>query len=265
MTLAGAPDGAYDRPPMARVYTGVSDRWHADYELGRPGWPPEVLEVAGFEPTATVLELGAGTGKLTRMLAARFERVVAVEPDEGMRRLFVAPGADLRPGSSDAIPAADASVDGVFIAEAFHVMDGDRALAEVARVLRPKGALVIMWNLPAPEQESPLAAVDQLLRARAPKGLEYDAADLCSARFVSDEWRSPFADAPFAELEEARFPNPQPVDREGVVALAGSMGWVSELSDRERLSLLEEVRSLLPADEYERLWETRVFWTRLAK
>jgi SAM-dependent methyltransferase len=251
---------------MARVYTGVTDRWHDDYELGRPGWPPQVLDVSGLQSSASVLELAAGTGKLTRMLVSRFADVVAVEPDEGMRRLFVrnCPEAELCPGSSDEIPARDRSFDGVFIAEAFHVMDGARALAEVARVLRPGGALVIMWNLPVPPADASLVTVDHLLRERAPEGLDYDAADLCSVRFTSGEWREPFAGAPFGELQEARFPNPQTVGRDGAIALAGSMGWVSELPDDERLSLLDEVRSCLTADKYERLWETRVFWTRLA-
>ncbi len=64
--------------------TGSLDRWPEDYERGRPGWPPEVVDVPGLSPTATVLELGAGTGKLTRLLFSTFGRVVAVEPEEAM-------------------------------------------------------------------------------------------------------------------------------------------------------------------------------------
>ena len=60
---------------MPRVYTGSYDRWHEDYERGRPGWPSEVLDLPGLAPTATVLDLGAGTGKLTRLLVSRFEGV----------------------------------------------------------------------------------------------------------------------------------------------------------------------------------------------
>jgi 16S rRNA A1518/A1519 N6-dimethyltransferase RsmA/KsgA/DIM1 with predicted DNA glycosylase/AP lyase activity len=68
--------------------TGSLDRWPEDYERGRPGWPHEVVDIAGVS-AATVLDLGAGTGKLTRVLTARFERVIAVEPAEAMRRLLV--------------------------------------------------------------------------------------------------------------------------------------------------------------------------------
>jgi len=69
---------------------GILDRWPEDYERGRPGWPPEVVDIPGLPSAATVLELGAGTGKLTRLLVSTFDRVVAVEPAEAMRRLLVA-------------------------------------------------------------------------------------------------------------------------------------------------------------------------------
>src|SRR5438093_12752975 len=69
---------------------GSLDRWPEDYERGRPGWPPEAVVIPGLPSAATLLELGAGTGKLTRLLVSRFARVVAVEPEEAMRRLLVA-------------------------------------------------------------------------------------------------------------------------------------------------------------------------------
>src|SRR5687767_8528508 len=104
--------------------------WHEDYERGRPGWPLEVLDVGDVPATATVLELGAGTGKLTRLLIGRFGRVIALEPDEAMRALLarLAPGAKLVAGVAEDIPLADASVDAVFAAEAFHAFDGERAV-----------------------------------------------------------------------------------------------------------------------------------------
>lgn len=77
---------------------GSLDRWPEDYERGRPGWPPEVVDLPGLPPTATVLDLGAGTGKLTRLLVPAFGRVVAVEPAEAMRRMLetLCPGARSR-------------------------------------------------------------------------------------------------------------------------------------------------------------------------
>jgi SAM-dependent methyltransferase len=249
---------------VARVYTGVSDRWHADYERGRPGWPREVVSVPGLPPAATVLELGAGTGKLTRLLVAAFAQVLVVEPDPGMSRLLaeLCPEAQLLSGNAEAIPLPDGAADGVFVAEAFHNFDGDRAVVELARVLRLGGALVLLWNVPAGPTEPAIEDAERLLEAHVPGGLDYDPLDLNTRRFASGDWRLPFAGSPFAEFQEVRLPNPQTVDADGLVAFFGSMGWIADLPDAERLPLLAGVRARLPAAEYRRPWETRLFWTR---
>lgn len=258
-----------DPPPGAwRMPAGSLDRWPEDYERGRPGWPPEVADIPGLPSAATVLDLGAGTGKLTRVLVSRFARVISVEPADAMRRLLVAfcPEAEALAGSAEEIPLADASVDAVFAAEAFHRFDGEGALAEIARVLRPRGVLVVMWNLPAGPIEPSIAAVERLLHQRVPDAAElgYDPLDLNPRRYASGEWRLAFAESPFEELQEARLPNPQTVDRDGLVAFLASMGWIADLPDAERLPLLDEMRSLVTAPEYRRPWETHVHWTRLA-
>jgi len=245
---------------------GSLDRWPEDYERGRPGWPPEVVDLTGLPPTATVLDLGAGTGKLTRLLVPAFGRVVAVEPAEAMRRMLetLCPEAEALPGTGQEIPLADASVDAVFAAQAFHWFDDERAVAQIARVLRPRGALVLMWNLPAGPWEPSTAAVEELLAGRGPKPSEvsYDPLDLGGPRYASGEW--PLAESSFEPLQEMRLPNPQTLDRDGLVAFYASMGWLADLPDDERLPLLDEVRSLLTAAEYRRLWETQVHWTRAA-
>jgi SAM-dependent methyltransferase len=246
---------------------GSLDRWPQDYERGRPGWPAGVVDIPGLPSAATVLDLGAGTGKLTRLLVPAFGRVLAVEPAQAMRRLLVTlcPEAEALAGTGDEIPLPDASVDAVFAAEAFHWFDDKRALAEIARVLRPDGALVLMWNLPSAPTEPSIRAVEQLLTERVPKGyLGYDPLDLGGPRYVSGEWHIALAGAPFEPLREARLRNPQTLDREGLVAFFASMGWLADLPDVERLPLLDEVRSLLTASEYRRLWETHFYWTRLA-
>jgi SAM-dependent methyltransferase len=248
---------------------GSLDRWPEDYERGRPGWPPDIVDTPGGLPsTANVLELGAGTGKLTRLLVSRFDRVVAVEPAEAMRHLLVTfcPEVEVLAGTAQEIPLADASVDAVFAAEAFHWFADERSLEEIARVLRPRGALVLMWNLPAGPTEPSIAAVEDLLTERAPDTTEFgaDPLDLNPATYASGRWRDAFARAPFDELREARLPNPQTIDRDDLVAYFASMGWLADLPDAERLPLLDEVRSLLTAGEYGRMWETHVHWTRLA-
>jgi ubiquinone/menaquinone biosynthesis C-methylase UbiE len=116
-----------------------------EYELGRPEWPEEVLDRVvsdlALGPDATVLDLGAGTGKLTRALVPRFARVVAVEPDDAMRAVLeeVVPGADALAGRGDAIPLGDGEVDAVFSAEAFHWFASAESVREIVRVLRPRG------------------------------------------------------------------------------------------------------------------------------
>jgi SAM-dependent methyltransferase len=246
---------------------GSGDRWPDDYERGRPGYPPEVVDLPGLPPASTVLDLGAGTGKLTRLLVTTFGRVVAVEPAEAMRRLLamLCPDAQALAGTAEEIPLADASVDAVFAAEAFHWFDGERALGEITRVLRPQGALVAMWNLPAGPTEPSIADVEQLLSERAPSPdeLGVDPLDLNTTRYAAGEWRLALARTPFEELQEARLVNPQTFDREGLVAFFASMGWIADLPDEDRVPLLDAVRSLLGADEYRRPWETHVCWTQL--
>jgi len=247
--------------------TGSLDRWPDDYERGRPGWPPGAVELVRLPASATVLEVGAGTGKLTRLLIPRFDRVLAVEPAEEMRRLLLAncPETEVVVGSAEQIALADACVDAVFAAEAFHKFDDAHALAEFARVLRRRGTLVLMWNVPAGPTKPSIAAAEEFLSARGPARGEvgYDPLDLCSTRFESGEWRRAFAESPFEELREARVLHTQTVGREGLVAFFASMGWIGDLPDAERLPLLDEVRSLVDADEYLRPWETRVYWTWL--
>jgi SAM-dependent methyltransferase len=247
--------------------TGSLDRWPADYERGRPGWPRAVAEVPGLPSTATALDLGAGTGKLTRMLVPAFEQVIAVEPAEAMRRelLALCPTADVRDGTGQEIPLPNESVDVVFAAEAFHWFYDDQALAEMARVLRPGGGVVLMWNLPAGPWNPSITPVERLLRDRLPQtALGYDPLDLGGPQRLPSDWRGWVAAAGFGPIQDARLPNPQTLDKEGLVAFFASMGWIADLTDDERLPLLDEVRALLTASWYHRLWETQICWTSLA-
>jgi SAM-dependent methyltransferase len=246
---------------------GSGDRWPMDYERGRPGWPTESVRIPGLPPTATVLDLGAGTGKLTRLLVPAFDRVIAVEPADAMRRLLVAlcPEAEALPGTGQDVPLRDASVDAVFAAQSFHWFDEERAVAEISRVLRPGGALVLMWNLPSGPWEPSTARAEEVLIERAPEGdLGYIPLDL-GGPHASSGWRPTVADSPFEPFKATALPNPQALDRDGLVAFFASMGWVANLPDNDRLPLLEKLRSLLTAPQYERLWETHVHWAQLRR
>jgi SAM-dependent methyltransferase len=246
---------------------GSGDGFPEDYERGRPGWPNEAVFL-DLPPTATVLDLGAGTGKLTRLLLNRFDRVVAVEPAEAMRRLLVAlcPQAEACAGHARNIPLTDGSVDAVFAAEAFHWFDDDQSLAEIVRVLRVDAPLILLWNLPAGPWEPSITSAEALLRKRLPEGtLDYDPLDLDGPHRGDGDWRGSFVAAGFEPLRDTRIANPQTLDSDGLVSFFASMGWIADIGDEERLPLLADVRSVLSASEYRRLWTTQVFWTRLLR
>ena len=136
--------------------SGAADRARSfdlaaeEYERTRPGYPAAVLEKLPVPADATVLDLGAGTGKLTRVLVGRYSHVIAVEPLDGMRAILekVVPQAKPLKGRAEQIPLADASVDAVFAGQAFHWFATDEAVREIARVLRRDGVFCLIWNSP---------------------------------------------------------------------------------------------------------------------
>ncbi len=139
---AGAGAGAEEQ---ARSFGSAA----AEYDRVRPGYPAAVVRWALGEQRRRVLDLGAGTGKLTRLLLELGHEVVAVEPDPLMRERLVtgSPDAVALDGRGEALPLPDATVDAVLVAQAWHWMDHERTAVEVARVLRPAGALVLLWNV----------------------------------------------------------------------------------------------------------------------
>ena len=119
------------------------------YERGRPPYPAAAIDWLLPPGAIRVLDVGAGTGKLTRQLAARGLDVVAVEPLPGMREQLAraVPGIPVHPGTAEDIPLPDGSVDAVLAAQAWHWVDQARAVPEVARVLVPGGQLGLVWNM----------------------------------------------------------------------------------------------------------------------
>lgn len=136
--------------PLAERFAAVAE----EYERGRPDYPPAVIGALaaelGLGPDARVLDLAAGTGKLTRALLAAGLDVVAVEPQAALREPLAASvgGERVRDGLAEAIPLPDGSLAAVTVADAIHWFDHDRALAEIARVLRDGGGLAIVTTFP---------------------------------------------------------------------------------------------------------------------
>jgi SAM-dependent methyltransferase len=120
-----------------------------EYDRLRPGPSPEALEWLLPSSATAVLEFGAGTGVLTRLLKERVPHVIAIEPDDRMRALLSrTPGIEVLAGRAEDLPASDASCDAVLAASAWHWVDEQRAVPEVARVLRPGGRLALVWSGP---------------------------------------------------------------------------------------------------------------------
>ena len=120
----------------------------SDYDRLRPGPPPAAVDWLLPARRDVVVDLAAGTGLLTRALAGRAQRVIAVEPDDRMRAVLAArsPSVEVLAGRGEAIPLPDAAVDAVLISSAWHWMDPDHAVPEIARVLRDRGRFGIIWT-----------------------------------------------------------------------------------------------------------------------
>jgi SAM-dependent methyltransferase len=216
-----------------------------DYERGRTGWPSAVVDGVAADH---VLDLAAGTGKLTRVLVQRFPQVTAVEPLPAMRSL----GADLVPeamwldGAAEQVPLADGAVGAAFVAEAYHWFDSHQATSELARVLRPDSPLIILfteWDgsfepgLPAEAMQAVSEVSERTGTAGGPK-------------WMSGAWQSGFDDAPFTALDEHRIPFSHVTDREGLISYYLSVSTIAARPVEEREALRAELRRLAPEGEH---------------
>lgn len=216
-------------PLAATAFARVTN----EYERGRPGYPDVAVDrLVAALPGRDVVDLGAGTGKLTRALVARGCDVLAVEPIAEMRAAICAPARAHR-GTAENTGLPGGSADAVTVAQAFHWFDGPRALAEIHRVLRPGGVLALIWNQRA--KDDPLQ--EQLMALLAPHRA-------CGPPFQAP-WRAAFtATSLFDPLREETFANEQVVDAAGVADQIRSVGFVASLGDRERRTLLDNARAL---------------------
>lgn len=212
------------------------------YEAGRPRYPREVLLQCLPEPAAEVLDLAAGTGLLTAGLLELGLSVVAVEPLEEMRERIPS-GARALAGTAEQIPLPDESVDAVFVGQAWHWFDVQRAVAEIHRVLRPGGVLAPMWNL--------LDAADPVSLALA----EAAAHDECSAQMLGDDAPPPFDPAGmFSTPERLIVPFALPYNRDRVAAMVASTSVAILASPEERSHLLDAAREIVPEGDFFLSW-----------
>jgi SAM-dependent methyltransferase len=231
------------------------DRAADEYERTRPDYPPEVLDALPLGEDAEVLDVGAGTGKLTRTLAQRYRRVIAVEPLDGMRAILerVVPSAESRPGSAEAIPLPDASVDGVFAGQAFHWFANDQAIAEIGRVLRPGGVLALIWNSPDDDRPSPL-----------PEQYKTYLKELHDAGMSIFEdappWQDVIARGPFGEVHESGVPHDHVLDRAGLLENARTVSWIGSLPEEEQETIVKRLGELLPEGTFAIPNRANIMW-----
>ena len=208
----------------------------ASYDRGRPGYPREAVEwLVGTSPVS-VLELGAGTGKLTSTLVELGHDVFATDPDDKMLDILSAKLPDVRAtvGTAEQIPAPDGAFDVVVAAQAYHWFDAEKALMEISRVLKPRGVLALVWN--ARDERIPwVRKLGTLIGNRAT---------------AEDPIRAIDDSALFSAVDTADFRHWQNIDRASIQDLVLSRSNLAVLGEEERRAKLAEVLAFY--DDYGR-------------
>jgi SAM-dependent methyltransferase len=231
------------------------------YERYRPGPPVQAVDWVLPEPVGTVVDLGAGTGALTRLLIGRADEVVAVEPDDRMRAVLAeaVPGARAVAGRGEAIPLPDGSVDAVLASSSWHWMDTVPTLQEIARVLMPGATVSAMWS--GPDPDSGLVAQAQALLAggdgdgsggggaATELGIDQESqAELSAA--MSDQNNLIQAleippGLPFDQPEQKVITWNVALNADELIGLLGTFSWVILMDDTARERLFETARRVL--------------------
>jgi SAM-dependent methyltransferase len=225
-------DQPLGKPEPARSFGGVADA----YDRGRPSYPREAAVWLTSEQPLSVLELGAGTGKLTEQLVALGHDVHATDPDPKMLAVLEKhlPEVRVSQATAEEIPAGDSSYDVVVSAQAFHWFDHDKALPEIARVLRPRGRLSLVWN----QRDERIPWVKRLGRIIGTQDQLNDPVEVLERSRL------------FGEAERESFRFWQLVDRHSIRDLVRSRSNVAVLSPAEQEAKMAEVLAFY--DEYGR-------------
>jgi SAM-dependent methyltransferase len=209
------------------------------YERARPSYPEEavrwIAERAALGYDSVVADVGAGTGKLTRLLISTHATVIAVEPIEAMREVLLeqVPGCVVLEGVAEDLPLEDASLDAITVAQAFHWFDHAKAIPELHRVLRPGGHLVLIWN--SRDMTDPLQRALEDLLAPLRESAPYQ---------LGGAWRTPLEESRlFGPPQEAQFRIEQQLTVEGVCERVASTSFIAAMQSAQREAVLDEVRT----------------------
>jgi SAM-dependent methyltransferase len=228
--------------PATRGFAAAADA----YERGRPDYPPaaivRIVSSLGLRGGRTVLDLAAGTGKLTRLLVPSGANIIALEPVREMRSQLErqVPGVATIAGTAERIPLADGYLDGVTVGQAFHWFKRDDALREIHRVLRPGAGLALIWN--ARDERHPLqAALSEIIDP-----LEGD-----MPRRKQGNWKTLLEESGlFERSERSLFDHVQAVDEQGLVERVVSISFVANAPQAVRADVEARVRMLARQAEH---------------
>ncbi len=235
------------------------ERAVTDYERGRPGFPDRAIgfldDRLSLAPGRTLLELGAGTGKLTCLLAPSGVRIITIEPLAGMREALsrALPDVEVLDAVAEDLPLTEGSVDAAVVAQAFHWFDGERALAELGRVLEPAAPIALVWNV----RDESVPWIRELTAL-----IEPYRGDTPSHRSL--RWKAAFdASDAFLPPELMSFPYLHATTRERIVARVVSISFIATLPAEEREWVAAAVRRIVPTDEVAFAYRTDVWISRV--
>jgi ubiquinone/menaquinone biosynthesis C-methylase UbiE len=219
-----------EKAVRARSFGAAADA----YERARPSYPDEAVDWLLPEGAHTVLDLGAGTGKLTRAQVARGLDVIAVEPIDEMRATLegVLPAVRALKGTAEEIPLPDQSVDVITVAQAWHWLDVARATAEAARVLKPGGTLGLIWNR-RDERVPWVQRFSQVMGSGDAEIIELEAITIAP---------------PFGSTETMITDWSRPMTVDLLVEMAASRSYIITATRRRRRKILDGVRDLVAAE-----------------
>jgi SAM-dependent methyltransferase len=214
------------------------------YERGRPGYPPQVVaclvEELGLNATTSVVELGPGTGKLSSLLVGTGARIIGIEPVAAMRRALTTqvPEVEVVDAPAELLPLESGSMDAAVSAQSFHWFDGDRALAELARVLRRAARLAVIFNV----RDDSVPWIRALVELQEP--YRGDTPSHRSMRWIDAFDRT----AAFSPRAVRSFRHEHESTRQGVVDRVLSISFIAALDPDRRSLIADDVRRILAVD-----------------
>lgn len=244
-----------EKAKRARSFGDAASR----YERYRPGPPMAAVDWMLPGHVGRVVDLGAGTGAMSRLLVDRADEVIAVEPDDRMRSVLRDELPNIRAvmGRGESIPIPDGSADAVVASSSWHWMDPVSTLAEVGRVLAPGGTLATVWS--GADREGPFLARAQALLAEQPHGPEEagapdgrrDPLDGDVTGLIMGDWNRPTPileippDVPFDQPEHEVFTWDVALDADELIGMLGTFSWILTMPEERRRRVVAEARRLL--------------------